>query len=250
MKADRILFPTFSWLLLLLIPFTFFGFYPSYFSKLFSPMANIFHVHAFFMSLWVIIAIVQPFLISRKKFRLHRFIGKLSYLLMPVVLITGWMVIRYSYYNRIQLDTLKAGSGLTPLDTEAIINTTKENIIIGIVYLTWLAIFYLLAVINRKRMVFHATYMCAAILTLLGPTVDRIIFQVYEYYGLTFNFFAEVAVFLLIDILLLALLWFQWRKGYSLKATIASLAIYIAGQLAYFFLPGTAAWKNFVAFVL
>lgn len=149
MKADRILFPYLSWWLLLLVPFLLLGFFPSYFSKLFSPMNSVIHLHAIFMCLWMAIAIVQPFLIRAKKTRLHRTLGKLSYIILPLVLVTAWMMIRHGYHSAIQRE-LNAGTNLSAAKTEAIIEQVGDGIIIGIVYLTWLAVFYALAVINRK----------------------------------------------------------------------------------------------------
>lgn len=248
MKADKVLFPSITWWLLLLVPFVFFGFYPSYFSKLLSPMDSIFHVHAFFMGLWVTLAIVQPFLIHKKKIRMHRRLGKLSYLVMPLVLVTGYMVISQAYNARVEQAIASAATSGTK--AENLISNLQETIIIGIVYLFWLACFYGLAVINRRRMIAHATFMFAAILTLLGPTLDRLIFHIYDYFEIQFNLFAETAVFVFIDLLLLGLLWYQWRKSYKLKPVLTALIIYIVGQIAYFFLPPTEAWKSFVSFIL
>lgn len=251
MKAlNKILFPKIYWWLLLLLPFVFFGFYRSYFSKLFSSMPSIFHIHAFFMLLWVATAIVQPFLIKQKKTKLHKSIGKISYLLMPVVFITAYLVIRHSYTGFIEFETDKVAKGVSDPGTDSILTKAAANIMIGSVYLFWLMLFYTLAVINRKKILVHATYMFAAILTLLGPTVDRILFQVYDYYGMGFNLFAETAVFVLIDLLLFALLIYQRRKGNNVKTVATALLIYMAGQAAYFLLPKMAFWKLFVELIM
>jgi hypothetical protein len=251
MKAiNKILFPHFNWWLLLLIPFTFFGFYSSYFAKLFSSMPDIIHLHAFFMLLWISMAITQPFLIKKNKLTIHRIVGKISYIIMPVVFVTGYFVIRHAYYSNILRETEKITGGFSSAGIIAITDIAKENTAIGLVYLFWLILFYILAVINRKKIINHATYMFAAILTLLGPTVDRILFQVYRYFGISFNLFAEVAVFLLIDLLLIALLVFQWKRGNSLNAVKVSLLIYITGQFIYFFLPKTEIWKDFVGLII
>lgn len=247
---DRIFFPKVRWWLLLLVPLTIIGFYPTYFSKLLSPMANVFHLHAIFIMFWILMAIIQPFLVKKNKLKMHRIIGKISYLIMPIVFVTSYLVIQHVYYSTILKETEKVTNGLSTLTANAIIEFAKEYIAIGLVYLLWLMVFYTLAVIQRKKVVDHATYMFAAMLTLLGPTVDRILFQIYQYLGISFNFFAEVAVFLLIDFLLIALLLFQWKKGNSLRAVTASLLIYITGQFVYFFLPKTEIWKTIVGLII
>ena len=167
---NKILFPGFAWLLLLLIPLTFWGFYPSYFAKLFS-MQLVYHAHAFFMILWVAMAIAQPFLILQKKTKLHKAIGKTSYLIMPMLFISSYIVIRHTYYNFINAQVAELETGTSTLAMDKIYSDAAAYIMIGVVYIIWLFIFYMLAIINRKKMLNHATYMFAAILTLLGPTV-------------------------------------------------------------------------------
>ena len=64
------------------------GFWQSYFSKLFDDIDSYIHFHAITMLLWVGMLITQSFLIRFKKRSLHRFIGKLSYGLLPVLIIS------------------------------------------------------------------------------------------------------------------------------------------------------------------
>ena len=247
---NKVMFPGISWFLLLLIPVTFFGFYPSYFSKLFTT-GTVFHIHAFFMLLWIAMAILQPFLIMRKKTKLHRLIGKASYFIMPVVFITAWLVIRKVYYLQItRMEEANSAEGAVVRSIAEIRSEAAAYIAIGVVYLAWLIIYYLLAVINRKKMLFHATFMFAAILTLLGPTADRLLYNTWQSLGWKFGFLVQNAVFLLNLLLITALLIYQWRKGNSVKPAAITLGIYVAGVLGFFFLPGTKFWQNFVEILI
>ena len=54
---------------------SYYGLFPDFNSSITVPM----HFHAFVMSLYVILLIVQPFLIFYKKFETHRLLGKFSY---------------------------------------------------------------------------------------------------------------------------------------------------------------------------
>jgi hypothetical protein len=177
---NKILFPNLSWWLLLLIPVTFLGFYPSYFSKLVEPMNSIYHIHALFMVLWVMMAISQPFLIHYKKIKTHKLIGKISYVIMPLVFITGYLVIHHTYSIYIIEKTADAANGISDLSEIEIKSNAATNSILGFVYYVWLVLFYFLAIVNRKKLLFHATYMFAAILTILGPTVDRLLYHVFK----------------------------------------------------------------------
>ncbi|SKB63347.1 hypothetical protein [Maribacter arcticus] len=67
------------------------GFWPSYFAKFFDGTADFtfyFHFHVFFAVLWIFMLIAQPILIFQKKFELHKKIGKLSYILVPLLFIS------------------------------------------------------------------------------------------------------------------------------------------------------------------
>lgn len=236
---NKVLFPGIAFWLLLFIPLTIIGFYPTYFSKLFSGVPSIYHIHAFFMILWIILAILQPYLIYQKKTKQHKLLGKISYILMPLVLLTAWMMMRHSYFNYIHtaIEKLPAGS----MVTEQIMITAANNLKIGILYGLSLALFYSLAVYYRKKMAYHATFMLAATLSLTGPTLDRAIYPLLVKYELPINDF--VISFLAIDLLLLALLIYQKNKGSKTYAALFSILFYISWQVLFYLLPAMKIWK-------
>ena len=247
---NKILFPGISWFLLLLVPITFLGFYPSYFSRLFSGMDTIYHVHAFFMLIWVAMAITQPWLIARKKTRLHRKIGQASYVVMPLVLLTGYMVIRHTYYRQIAQKTEEVARGVSRLSVDEISAQAAAVTMIGSVYLAWLAVFYLLAIVHRKQMLHHGTYMFAATLTILGPTVDRLIYNTFSAAGIPYTFLAEHAVFFFIIAVLAGLIIYQWKQGKSMRPAAIALGIYSAGLAVFFLLPKTPFWAAFIDLIM
>ncbi len=247
---NKFLFPKISWFLLLLIPLIFLGFYPSYFSILLSPTDNIYHIHAFFMILWVAMSIVQPFLIQQKKLVAHKLIGKISYGIMPIVFITGYLVISHTYYTNLERYTSRVTNGTSTQNSQELLVKAAASIDIGLIYFIWLFIFYILAVINRKKILFHATYMFAATLTVLGPSVDRLIYNITDSYKMEYNFFAQNAVLIFIVLVLLALAIYQKRNGYSIKAVSVALGIYGAGIAVLLFLTHTPFWTSFVELIL
>jgi hypothetical protein len=196
------------------------------------------------MMAWIAIIIIQPWLILNKKTKIHKRIGKFSYFLMPVVLLTAWLMIRHSYFKFIADETAKLASEGKTISAGEMIRNAAEYMNIGVLYWLWLGTFYTLAVINRKKIVAHASYMFAAILTLLGPTVDRILIPMYVNYNLPVNFF--IATFILIDVLLVALLYYQWKRSLSTRPTFTALIIYLAGQLVFFLLPRIYFWKVWI----
>ena len=72
------------------------GFWPSYFSGFFSGKNNYsfyFHFHACMMSVWIAMLIIQPILIRKKKLPVHRIIGKVSYIIMPMLFLSVLLLV-------------------------------------------------------------------------------------------------------------------------------------------------------------
>lgn len=232
---------------LLLIVLVFAGFYPSYFSVFFQPKAPILHIHFALMVLWIAMLIAQPFLIKYKKLTIHRKLGKISYVLFPLVLISVFLMIRYSYYNSVNDLQQKAVQGLNHFNNDQILQQAAFNVAIAFFYFFLFALFYSLAVINKRKSSIHSRYMMAGALTLLGPTVDRIVFFNVK---LPTYITYELPTLIIIDIILAILLLKDYKDKRSTKILWICLLIYVIGQVLYFTVPYTAGWKHFVELVM
>ena len=143
-----------GYFLLLLIPLIFAGFYKTYFQPFPNFTKNIdvwLHIHSVIATLWVAILIVQPFLITNKKVAWHRRIGKLSYVVFPLLIL--------SFTPRI-VQTYNAG------DYKYLFFPVADGFL--------LILFYSLSIYYKKKAAKHMRYMIASALVLLGPTVGRI----------------------------------------------------------------------------
>jgi hypothetical protein len=244
---NKILFPHLSRWLLLLIPVTFFGFFHSYFSKLNTPTPLVIHLHAGMMLLWLALVIIQSTLIERKKFNIHRLLGKISFALMPFIIFSGYLILRYSYHRA--LSGAEVGppgyypEGL-PLHIKA-----AEFVVIGGVYWVWLIVYYLLGVSYRKRTVAHATFMLAAALTILGPAGDRLIGHVCDAMGWSFNAFAENFVFGLVLLVFTALFGLHAKRKVILWPTLVVLTLHALGIFFYYHMPFNPVWNKLAAWL-
>lgn len=137
----------------LLLPFTFLGFYKTYFSQLPDydhPNLPGMHLHTLLAAIWVILLIVQPLLISLNKRKLHRLLGKTSYLIIPL-LIASMIPPMISSYD-------KGGSMVMP--------------VFNVVLIT---LFYALSMLHRKDSGKHMRYIIGIALVFVTPTLGRII---------------------------------------------------------------------------
>lgn len=240
------IYPNLGYWLMLFIFATFAGFYVTYFSKLTYTFPGIVHIHFAFMGTWMAMAIAQPLLIKYKKISLHRKVGKLSYVVLPLVIITSLLMIRHSYQTQLSLMTENIASGMESMSLEQGLILLGSYQALPIVYLIWLAIFYTLAIYNKKSPSVHARYMIAAVLTFIGPTFDRILFYLFDMPFILPGIPAEYASFFLIDLILCYLIIKDVRKEKNYMPVAFSLGIYILIQVLYFLVPKTELFSNLV----
>lgn len=143
--------------------FTFLGFYPSYFSKFpaFEGVAGAYHIHAFLASLWIVMLIAQAFLIRLKKYDIHRIIGRASYVVMPLLLFSFFLVVRAGYYRNINTMSVP----------EAMAKMTD-----GIPDIFYMGIMYGLAISFRKKTSWHLRFMTGTAYITTGPGLGRFLF--------------------------------------------------------------------------
>lgn len=218
------------------------GFYTTYFTRLTEPMALTIHLHFVLMALWLGMLIAQPFFIKYKQLKWHRLVGKGSYLLVPLLVATAFLLTRNEYYRNLSRLEGAVSSGEQLLTRAEILQRASASPV-ALLYTIWFLVFYVLAIINRRNANKHARYMMATALTLTGPTVDRIIGI---YFGLESigGVSSYIISFLLIDLVLGWLLYLDFKHRRTTRALGVSLVLYVAGQLFYFICPFLNWWPD------
>jgi hypothetical protein len=225
------------------------AFYPTYFGVWSFTMPKVMHLHAAFMTIWIALLITQPILIKRKKYFIHRTIGKLSYVLFPLIILSAYLMMRHSFYNQITTKEADSIARNVVFNRAEFVWQLRGFMLIALLYFFWFITFYVLAIVNRKAPMAHAQYMIAAALTLMGPTIDRI---VYTRMATPIAGFipGECVAFAIILISLLFLMWYDYRKGYSMKTITVCITLYLAGQIGFFVLGNTKGYQYFVSLLL
>jgi len=77
------------------------GFYKTYFGLFptFDKVTVIQHIHGTLFLAWFLLLIIQPILIRRRKYKWHRVLGKFTYVLVPVLVISIFFIARELYIN-------------------------------------------------------------------------------------------------------------------------------------------------------
>ncbi len=116
------------------------------------------HFHGVMFMSWFGMLIVQPFLIRNKKYEWHRNLGKLGYVLAPLVCLSIFLVTKMVYFREIAHRPIIEVLGQISLQVPAII---------------LFGLFFALAMVNRKHTATHMRYMIATSLLMIGPGVGR-----------------------------------------------------------------------------
>ena len=201
---------------LLLIPLAFAGFYKTYIVQ-FPTFENVkytfIHIHAGIATLWVTLIIAQPFLVVNNKMAWHRRLGKLSYFIFPLLILSFIP----SVINNLNSDTPRyaffaIGDGCL------------------------LILFYCLAIRYRRRSPLHMRFMIAAAMVLSGPTIGRILPNIFGFSELA----TQNVQFAIIQSILIALIIFDIRNGKKYYPYIIAIAGWSVHQLVFYYL--SLAW--------
>lgn len=244
------IYPNLGYWLMLFILAAFGGFYHSYFSVFLQPHPSFIHIHFIFMALWMGIIIAQPLLIRYGKLTLHRKVGRVSYLILPLVLLSSLLVMRFAYARDLTGLNESLATGMTDLTREEGLIGLASYSALGIVYFIWLAIFYVLAIGYKKHPSIHARFMIAAALTFMGPTLDRILFNILKIPSIPPGIPVEYISFALIDMILMFLLIQDVRKNKNPFPLSIALGIYILVQIFYATQTKTPTWEMLVSIFL
>jgi len=222
------MFPKSGFYFVILLILAIVGFWRSYFSKFFGDffgdIDHYIHFHALTMLLWLGMLIAQAFLIRYNQRSLHRRIGKFSYLLVPV-LVVSLVLLAHS-----QITIHEYG-------------LTYGRLYVLFLQLSLLAIFiiaYGLAIAHRHEPARHARYMICTALTLIDPAVARIPIDLPS---IPFSY--QVWTFGLIDLILVVLIIMERHQKQGREVFPIMLAVFLFFQGLNLTSTRSIIWDNF-----
>ena len=216
-----------NYLFLLILIIVIIGFFKSYFG-LFPDFVNVdatMHFHAFVLILWFGLLIVQPILIRKKQIKIHRFLGKFSYFLVPIIIFSMFFITKHMYIRE----------GSTSM-------TEKERLVDLFLPLSQMIIFailYFLAMINTHKTPLHLRYIITSSLVLLSPGLERIPIYWFNKPEQLSTLFA----FIVSDLLIVGLIFYDKKNGKQYNAYIISLGLLLFAHISYATIPMTEFWQ-------
>ncbi len=214
--------------------FLFLGFWPTYFSHPLTQPSWRTHFHAFALLAWCGLMVTQAYLIRTNRRSVHRQVGKLSYVIAPLVVIATLSALHY----RLQLEGL---SEIWVYSLAFVINLLIQ-----------FSVVYALAIYNRHNPVVHARFMICTVFPILPPIYDRVI-SVYVLPPEQAQFLpqvAEVPMYMLFsyvvtDVALVMLAIWDWKSRRRLNIFPSILIGFVALQALPFVIYRSTAWKSF-----
>ncbi|MBD2705355.1 hypothetical protein IC229_32365 [Spirosoma sp. BT702] len=217
-----------SYLFFALLIISVIGFFQTYIVKFptFTDTVSAHHIHATFLLLWIATLIAQPLLIRARKIELHRLIGKASYVLVPLIVLSILMVTRVQYQRGIAQHTpsvlVDYGMYMTFVDLVPFITL------------------YLLAMWYRCVPSVHMRYIIACSVIFFNPAFGRINI-------IFFGMEPELGVvisYVYCDTILLGFLVYDLIKHKPYQPYLYSLAFLIVCHSSLLYAPFSPVWHT------
>lgn len=215
--------------LFVLLQIAFHPTYLQYFPQ-FQGFTWIHHIHGALMVSWMIMLVIQPYLIYNGSYKIHRLIGKISYVTAPLILVSMFLATKQNYLTTV---------GRIPFRDVAHIQAL--NFITPLIF----SLFYLLAIIHKRDVFKHTRYMIGTSFILLTGIVSRILQNSLGTSNIEpFDFFIPLYLGVIISILLLVNDYL--RKKNTVPYAIVTVALLF--NVIIFHARYTELWQSAVRF--
>lgn len=205
------LFPRVSYVMLGLFGLALLAFWPEYIVKLPHTLLDQ-NLHGTAMTLWFAMLITQPLLIRYGRRDLHRLLGRTSYVLFPLTVLTILLLAHHDL-------TLMKDAAFWRFGQSAALPLTSAGIF---------ATAYALAIRHRRQTALHARYMIATSFALIPPIFVRLFAH---YLPLVPGFVAFIVADVLVADLVPA--WLAWRDRHVAGPARHAFRIVLAQQVAW-----------------
>ncbi len=209
------------------------AFWPSYFSRLTAQPSLHHHAHGLAMTLWLVLLIAQASLMRSGNRALHRRLGLLSYVLVPVIVV---VTLRFVHYTLQEGPPQLGAYGLFFLA-------------LAVMTLVAFVVLFALAMLYRAQPAVHARFMISTLFPLFPPVTDRLIGRfmpsiIDSMPRIGGGAILQCAGFGIADTILAGLAVWDWQKNGRRVFPIA-LVIVVVGQAAILNLHRFAFWQAF-----
>lgn len=231
MSFTRAIFSKSVFFLALIPLFAIWGFWVTYFTRPPETLSVYDHLHGFGLAAWVLMLVLQSFLIRTNRRWIHRQTGKLAFLLGPWIVISTIVLAHYRLNVR----------GLT---TEGLYFLGLQ-IFILIQY----TVCYTMAIWYRKQPDLHARWMICTAFSLLDPIFARILVVNFIQVPLETGIIQYIT-YAFIDLIVIALILRDWKTEQRRDVFLPVLILLLVTQLPTLFVVNISAWESFAGWFM
>lgn len=198
------------------------GFFPTYFGKL-SETDAAHHFHGITASLWMLILVVQPLLYRFDKIEIHRWIGRSTIILVPLLIIGGLMMVHLMVNNE-EYGLLAYQLGF-----------------IDFFVLSQFILFYVLAIKNVRNTQVHARYMACTIFGPIIPALTRLLFNVPWIDSFSKSLHVS---YILVEVVIILLIMDDKRSGKLRLPYLLALGLMVIQHITMHFAASWEWWRG------
>lgn len=192
------------------------SFWPSYLAQLGAQSAYT-HLHAVLATVWMGMLIAQPNLVRRRRLDWHRALGRISYGLVPIIVVS-MVLLAHSRIVGIPAERWPVRTYVLYLQVSLIVVFT---------------LCYVLAIVTRRDMAVHARFMICTGFTLIDPILIRLFFWIHDNPGWN----DQWLTFGLTDLGLVVLIVLERNERRGRWVFPVMLPVFVASQL-----PAVLGW--------
>jgi len=211
------------------LPLGVLAFWPLYLSRPFASTDRYTHLHAVAGTLWLGLLIVQPLAIHRYKYTLHRFLGKISFILAPLFFVAGILLSHFRLVSMDEATFAVEGYGhYLPFHASVVFAVT-----------------YLLGLLYRHLPDVHGRFMILTAIPLIDPVIGRIMF--FYLPSLPHPLLYQAITFSLATIAAAILVFSYKRSGSPRRALLAYFVLLVVLEIGWFTFAWSETWLSMVA---
>ena len=201
------------------------GFYGSYWNKFprLGEFQNLIHIHFLAFTCWLLL-IIQPVLIIKKKFKLHRQLGRLSYLLAPILVLTIILLSKEKFIREFS-------------ESES---SAMMTAFIAFVDISSFSTFYLIAMFKKSNVRWHVAFIIAATLIVLNPGLSRLLNQITMGLGML----TAILIPFLVPGIVLIIEKIKYKRAILKSPYFLIIIIWTIEILLFTTIPQTDFWKS------
>ena len=201
------------------------AFWPSYYSHPLTLPSATHEIHGLTMTAWCTLLIVQAYLIRTNRRELHRLIGKLSYVVAPMVVLTGAALAKRHLQAQAPLDRDAQAWGM-------------------ITIIVLFSVIYGLAIYYRRSPLIHGRLMIATVFPIVPPMSDRLFFRLFPT-DHPFPAPVDLISWGLFDAIVLGLAIWDWQSHRRVAVFPAVFVAMVLNHAAFVFVPKLPFWHGF-----